>query len=142
MSTVAALRSRTFAIIAVTAALGAASALVAFRSTHGLREDGQLRALVWTVFATPLLTAAGWIVARRQQAWEAAFSCWMVYFFSLFIAARIERLVLGAEAATNSGHRLYFLLVIALQLVASVALALRAARPAGTIPAAPSQPLA
>ncbi|MBC8076936.1 MAG: hypothetical protein H7Y32_12730 [Chloroflexales bacterium] len=128
---------RTAAIIVGVALLGAAWAYFQYRTTFGpagepLRGEQQLRPLVWTIFATPLATFIGWTIARRREVWLAAGVCFCIYFFSPFVGARIESLVLDATDAAQIGHVVYFQAVIVLNLLAAVAVAAwRALREAG-----------
>ncbi len=126
---------RVFLLIAGCAVIGAATAAAAYASagSHDVRNSEVVRALVWTVFGTPFITFWGWLLARRNRGWQAAFWCFMIYFFSIFTAARIERLLQGADIATRNGHRLYFQLTIGLNLLAAFVAALQEARTRGTM---------
>jgi cytochrome bd-type quinol oxidase subunit 2 len=112
----------TFGIMAAAAALGVAWAAYNYASTGGERGEDQLRPLVWTIFSTPFVLFIGWVVARRVEVWLAAFACFCLYFFTPFVAARIELLVMSQEQATHSRHHLYFTLVIILHSIAALAL--------------------
>ena len=126
---------RTFGLIAVAALLGALWSVYNVWSAGARRDPDVYRALIWIVFATPFATFWGWAIARPGERWRAAFVCFSIYFFAIFIAARIERLVLGEAAATGSGHALYFRLTLLFDLFACLGVALQRARGIGTIPA-------
>lgn len=117
----------TFGWIAGAALLGAAWAYYNLASTGGSRAESQFRALIWTIFATPFFTFWGWFFARRGERWLAAFVCFCIYFFSVFVAARIESLFLDRGSAAAAGHTIYFHTVIVLNLVAGMAVAVQRA---------------
>lgn len=128
---------RTLAILLVATLVGAAWATYNFASTGGARGEEQLRPLVWTIFATPFALFLGWVVARRYEAWLAAFVCFSLYFFTPFVAARIESLVLTPAEASATKHALYFQSAIVLHIIAAIVIALwRAMQPASTSDAA------
>ncbi len=127
------LDTRTLVIMLVAALLGVAWAAYNFISTGGDRGQDELRPLVWTIFATPFALFIGWLVARRAEVWVATFVCFCLYFFTPFVAARIESLILTREAAQNNGHVIYFSAVLVLHGVVALALAVwRARTPAPT----------
>ena len=126
--------SRAFGIIAGATLLGAAWAGYQLWTAGFGSDQGNFRALIWGVFATPFAAFCGWAWARPGERWQAAFVCFVIYFFSILVAARIERLVLGEERAAATGHALYFQLTLALDLIACLVVALRQARSVGTIP--------
>ena len=66
----------------------------------------------------------------NQRRWPAA-AGWSaaLYFFSVFAAARLERLAVGKEQAAASQHGLYFTLAIILQCLAGAFFAWRFASP-------------
>ncbi|NTU84399.1 MAG: hypothetical protein HGA45_34390, partial [Chloroflexales bacterium] len=102
-------------------------------------EHQQQRAYVWVVFAAPCALFLGWLAARRRELGLAAFCCFCLYFFTFFVAQRIETLVVSPEAAAASGHALYFSLAIAIHAVAGAGLAVwRALAPAPEAPLAPA----
>lgn len=103
--------------------VGAAWAYYNYTSTGGARGEDQLRPLVWTIFSTPFVLFLGWLVARRAELWLAAFVCFCVYFFTPFVAARIETLLTTTEQAAHMGHHIYFTTVMILHTVAGVVLA-------------------
>ncbi|NJN65697.1 MAG: hypothetical protein HC884_02785 [Chloroflexaceae bacterium] len=102
--------------------VGVAWAVANYTGTGGERGEDQLRPLVWTIFSTPLALFIGWVVARRAELWLAAFSCFCLYFFTPFVAARIESLVYDEWYAAQSGHHLYFTLVMVLHGIVGLAL--------------------
>lgn len=125
---------RTFRLIAAAAGLGALWSIYNLWSAGEGRDPEVFRALIWVVFATPFATFWGWAIARPGERWLAAFICFSIYFFAIFIAARVERLMLGEDAATASGHALYFRLTLLFDLLACLGVALQRARGIGTIP--------
>jgi succinate-acetate transporter protein len=132
---------RSFSIIACAAVLGALWAGFNLWRAGDARDDSVFRALIWVVFATPFATFWGWILARPHERWRAAFVCFTIYFFAIFTAARIERLVLGQEAASATGHALYFRLTLLFDLLGCLGVALHRARSLGTI-ASPAESVA
>jgi hypothetical protein len=115
--------TRTAAIIIGAALVGAAWAYYNYVSTGGQRGEPQLRPLVWAIFATPFATFLGWLAARRREGWLAAYVCFCIYFFTPFVGARIESLVMDATQAEAEGHWIYFHAVIVLNLLAALAVA-------------------
>ncbi|GIV96031.1 MAG: hypothetical protein KatS3mg057_0688 [Herpetosiphonaceae bacterium] len=91
-----------------------------------------LTPLVWVIFAIPFFTFWGWLIARPAERWRALAGCLAMYFFTVFIAARIEHLILGREQARLTGHNLYFNAVIICQLLVAVFIALQRAWSPGT----------
>jgi hypothetical protein len=130
---------RTFAWIAGATLLGAlwAGYHLLLLNTTPSPDD---RTLIWIVFATPFAAFWGWFVARPAERWQAALVCFAIYFFAFFIAARIERLLLGRDQAAATGHLLYFRLKWSLDLLGCLAAALQRARALGTIPE-PAEPV-
>lgn len=124
---------RTASLIGGAALLGAAWAVFNLSRVGWNGATGQTAPLVWAVFATPFFTFWGWFVARRHERWLAAFVCFCIYFFSVFIGARLELLVLGTQAATDSCHELYFRLTLIVQVIACVVVAAQRASTHGTI---------
>lgn len=122
---------RTLAIMLTALVIGLAWAAFQLASTGGARNDSAVRPLVWTVFATPFALFLGWLAARRYELGLAAFCCFCLYFFTFFVAQRIESLFLSSEAATASGHSLHFNLMLAIHALAGAGLAIwRALSPA------------
>ena len=132
---------RSFGIIAAAALIGAMWAGFNLWRVGDSREPAVFHALIWIVFATPLTTFCGWVWARPRERWMAAFTCFAVYFFAIFAAARVERLVVGEDAAAAASHALYFRLALAFDLVGCLGAALQRGRSPVTIPA-PNQPAA
>lgn len=122
---------RTFAVMIIALLLGGAWAIYNYVSTGDMRGEDQLRPLVWAIFATPFALFIGWVVARRAELGWAALSCFMLYFFTPFVAARIESLLVTPEQASGSGHHIYFVAAITLHLAVGIGLAVwRAITPA------------
>jgi hypothetical protein len=131
--------TRTLVIMLAALAVGVAWEAYSLSSTGGVRNDSTIRALVWTVFAAPFALFLGWLVARRGELGLAAFCCFCLYFFTFFVAQRIESLVLSAEQSSANGHALHFSLMIGIHAVVGSCLAVwRALTPA----AAPHAPQA
>lgn len=124
---------RTMLLIAGAALLGAAWAFFNLYRAGGTGFSGATASLIWAVFATPFFTFWGWLLAGRGEGWLAAFVCFCIYFFGIFLGARIEGLIVGADAAAASGHSLYFQLTPAIQLFACVVVALQRAGSRGTM---------
>jgi hypothetical protein len=114
---------RTLLIMLGALAVGVAWAAFNLASAGGARNDETVRPLVWTVFATPAALFVGWLVDRRGELGLAAFCCFCLYFFTFFVAQRIETLLVSPEAAAANGHALYFNLVIVIHAVAGAGLA-------------------
>jgi hypothetical protein len=119
---------RTFAIIACATLVGALWAGYNLWVAGSDRGQEVFRALIWTVFATPFATFCGWAIARPAERWWAAFVCFAIYFFAIFTAARVERLLLGEELANATAHLLYFRLTLAFDVLACLGVALQRAR--------------
>lgn len=131
-------RNRTFdlktaALIGGAALLGTAWALFNLTRVGGNGASGATTQLVWTVFATPFFTFWGWLLARQREGWLAAFVCFCIYFFSIFIGARLELLVQGADVAATNEHALYFRLTVSIQLIACIVVAASRAGSRGTM---------
>lgn len=121
---------RTLSLMLIAALVGAAWALFNFASTGGERGEAELRPLIWTIFATPFALFLGWTLARRTEVWLAALTCFCLYFFTVFVAARLESLALGPEEAAATHHTMYFTSVVWLHLASALVLALwRALQP-------------
>lgn len=124
---------RTLLLMLAALAVGLAWASYSLASTGGARNDATIRPLVWTVFAGPFALFIGWLCARRAELGLAAFCCFCLYFFSFFVAQRIESLALSQQAAAANGHTLYFTLMIVLHALVGIGLTLwRASAPAPT----------
>lgn len=124
---------RVFAAIALAALAGAAWAGYNLRAAGSNRSEAVFHALIWTVFATPFATFGGWLVVRPREGWLAAAVCFTIYMFAIFAAARIERLLIGAEESAANGHILYFRLCLSLDLLGCLGAALHRARHVGTM---------
>lgn len=133
---------RTFGVLVLAGVLGAAWAAYNLASTGGRRGEEQLQPLVWVIFATPFFLFIGWAIARRlHEIWLAAFTCFCIYFYTPFVAARIESLQMTAEQARDNGHMVYFQAAIAIHLLSTLVVAVWRARtppPAAAEPAAPA----
>ncbi|HMO55764.1 MAG TPA: hypothetical protein PKA05_00350 [Roseiflexaceae bacterium] len=140
---------RTFLIIFGIACAGAIWAVFQRGTTVPPYSAGQIPALVWVVFATPLALFIGWSLARPQERWLAAFVCFCIYFFSPFVAARYESCVVvngtfnlvscftetqrAQELAGPMGHRIYFEAIVVIHLCAALVVALQRALTQHTI---------
>mgnify|MGYP001243176483 CR=1 FL=1 len=120
--------TRTALIIVGLTILGAAWAYYNYVATGGRRDESVLRALVWAVFATPFATFIGWLIARPREGWLAAYICFCIYFFTTFVAARIESFFYDATAAEVAGHPIYFPGVIIINFIAALVAAVWRAR--------------
>ncbi len=123
---------RTLGIMLLALAIGLAWAGYNLNVAGPFRNDDVVRNLVWAVFAAPLALFLGWIGARRNELGLAAFCCFCLYFFSFFIAQRIEGLIIGAEAARATANALYFQLMLVLHGLGGLGLAFWRARGAPT----------
>lgn len=115
---------RTLGIMLGATVLGVAWAYFNYSSTAGERGEDQLVRLVWTIFATPFFLFIGWLVARRSEIWLAVFVCFCVYFFTPFVAARIESLLMTTQQAAHTGHHTYFSMVMVLHVMSGSALSI------------------
>lgn len=115
---------RTLLIMLGALAIGVAWAAFNLAMTGGARNDATVRPLVWTVFAAPAALFIGWLIARRQELGLAAFCCFCLYFFTFFVAQRIETLVVSSEVARANGHSFYFTTALAIHALAGAGLAL------------------
>lgn len=146
---------RTFILIAGAGLLGLAWAIYNRSQTAPPYPERQLRALVWVIFATPFATFWGWLLARWAERWWAAFVCFCIYFFSVFVAARYESCTVvrgffslgdcftattqAQAAADANGHQIYFSAIVVIQAMAVLAVALQRALRPHTAPAAPER---
>ena len=121
---------RRFAVIAAGIALGVVGALLARGAAIPNAPPARLGPQVWAVIAVPLATLAAAIIAAPRSWAASAGWIFAIYFFSLFGAARLERLLVGEQAATDAGHMLYFALAIAIQALAGLVFAARFSRDA------------
>ncbi|HEY1016687.1 MAG TPA: hypothetical protein VGE07_28505, partial [Herpetosiphonaceae bacterium] len=104
---------------------GALLGWLAWRSAPASPTTDQLRPLVWAVVAAPLAALAASLLSRHSRPGRALVWCGAVYFFSLFAAARLERLLIGDEAAVAGGFALYFQLALAFQAAGGLIFAWR-----------------
>ncbi|MBA3470721.1 MAG: hypothetical protein H0T53_13880 [Herpetosiphonaceae bacterium] len=118
-----AIRWRTLSLVMLGSLLGAAGAWSAHHFIAPNLPPDQLTPLVWIVISVPLGAFIGSLLARPRRWAQSAGWIGVVYFFSIFGAARLERLLIGKDAAAAAGHRLYFTLVILLQVAGSLAVA-------------------
>ena len=124
---------RTGGCIGAAALIGAGWALFNLRQAGGSGFTGSAAQLVWAVFATPFFTFWGWLAARRAEGWLAALVCFSIYFFAIFLGARLELLLLGQAAAGAAGHARYYQLTLGIQLIACVAVAVQRSIQHGTM---------
>ncbi|MEF3275686.1 MAG: hypothetical protein K6356_15055 [Chloroflexus sp.] len=116
--------SRTTLTIAIAAMFGLAIAIAAYSVVGDNHHSKVLRWLALIVLSTPLATFLGWIAVRRREWRLAAASCGALYFFTPFIAARIETILTPAAAAQTAGpHTVYFISVLTLHVIGGLALA-------------------
>ncbi|WP_298820468.1 hypothetical protein [Chloroflexus sp.] len=115
---------RAMLTIAIAALLGLAIAIATYNIVGDNRTPTMLRWLALVILATPLTTFVGWIVARRSEWRLALASCGAFYFFTPFIAARIETILAPEAAAQTVGpHTVYFTSVLILHAIGGLALA-------------------
>jgi len=147
---------RTFLLIVGAALIGAVWASYQRGTTSAPYDEGQLPALIWTVFATPFAMFWGWLFARRTERWWAAFVCFCIYFFSAFVAARYETCTVvngsfnlvscftdteqAQVLAGAVGHRIYFESVVVIQFIAALVTALQRSVKRRTMQPAPLHP--
>ena len=132
---------RSFALILGLTAFGAVWATYNLMHVGSIRDESTVRPLVWVVFATPFAILLGWLVARRREMGLAFACCFSLYFFSFFVAQRIESLILSPEQASAGGHGLYFWMMIGIHVTAGVGLAIwRATEVAAGEPTAGRRP--
>lgn len=124
---------RTAALIGGATLLGAAWAAFNLYRAGGSGASASAAPLIWTVFATPFFTFWGWLAAERQSGWRAAFVCFCIYFFAIFIGARLVLLIQSKEVAAAQAHALYFRLTLVTQLIACFVVALHRAVSRGTM---------
>ncbi len=124
---------RAFVSIALVTLLGAAWAAFNLWWAGDRRDEAVFRALIWVVFATPLATFVGWAITRPSERWQAAAVCFAFYFFAIFAAARVERLLLGEQNAAATNHALYFRLCLGFDLLGGLGIALHRALHVGTM---------
>jgi hypothetical protein len=115
---------RSFALILGLTAIGVVWASYNLVLAGPIRDDSTVRPLVWVVFATPFAALLGWAAARPRELGLAAACCFSLYFFSFFVAQRIETLVQSPEQAAANGHSTYFWLMIGIHALAGAGLAI------------------
>jgi hypothetical protein len=142
---------RTFSLILGAALVGAGWAIYNRGLTSYPYGEDQFRSLVWVIFATPFATFWGWFVARRAERWWAALICFCIYFCAPFVAARYESCAVlrgsfslsdcfvattaAQQAASDTGHRIYFTAIVAIHVLAALVVALHRALSRSTMPA-------
>lgn len=116
--------SRTLLLIVMATLIGWAVAAATYNTVGVNRTPEVLRWLALVILATPLAVFLGWMASRRDEWQLAAACCGALYFFTPFVAARIET-ILTPEAArqTVGPHTVYFMSVLALHLIGGLALA-------------------
>ncbi|MGB9739115.1 MAG: hypothetical protein C0184_05780 [Chloroflexus aggregans] len=109
---------RTTLFVALAGGVGWVIALATYYPLAENRNPEILRWLALVILATPLATFIGWVFACRDEWRLAAACCGALYFFTPFVAARIES-VLAPDAArqTVGPHTVYFVSVLAIHLV-------------------------
>ncbi|MBX0328431.1 hypothetical protein K2Z83_12165 [Oscillochloris sp. ZM17-4] len=93
-----------------------------------VRGEDTVRPLVWAVFAAPAALVIGWLIARPREIGLASACCFCLYFFSFFVAQRIESLLVTPDQAAASGHTTYFWVAIILHAFVGGGLAIWRAR--------------
>lgn len=140
---------RTFLLMALATALGAAWAIYNRGLTSFPYQESELRPLVWVIFATPFALFWGWFFARPREGWWAAFVCFCVYFFSPFVAQRYESCTIvsngfnlidcfaatvqAQQRSAENGHAIYFSSIVVIQVLIALGIALQRARKHSTI---------
>ena len=115
---------RTFLLIVLTALGGWIIAWVVYTLVGSNRNPEVLRWLGLVIFITPLTSFIGWIGARPHEWRLAAASCGALYFFTPFIAARIETIIAPEAARQTVGlHTVYFVSVLICHLLGATAFA-------------------
>jgi len=116
--------AKTFGLMLVALGVGLAWAFYNLTLAGAVRNDDTVRPLVWAVFAGPVALFIGWLIARRSELGLAAACCFCLYFFSFFVAQRIESLLVPPQQIGTSAHALYFQTVIALHALVGAGLAI------------------
>jgi hypothetical protein len=115
---------RSFALILCLTVVGVAWAIYNLGLAGSIRDDSTVRPLVWVVFATPFAALLGWLAARPREMGLATACCFSLYFFSFFIAQRIETLIQSPEQSAASGHSAYFWAMISIHAIVGLGLAI------------------
>jgi cytochrome bd-type quinol oxidase subunit 2 len=115
--------TRTLIIMLIAIAIGLAWAIYNYSTVGSARSNETLRPLIWAVFSTPFALFIGWLIARRNELPIAAFCCFVLYFATFFVAARIESFILTSDQSAAEGHQLYFFCSMAIHGLAGAALA-------------------
>lgn len=92
-------------------------------ATNGARGEAQIRPLVWVVFAAPFALWLGWLVARWYERGLASLVSACLYFFTFFVAARIETLIIPTDAMRHNNHTIYFTAVLVIHSLAIIGIA-------------------
>ncbi|ACL24156.1 conserved hypothetical protein [Chloroflexus aggregans DSM 9485] len=104
--------------VALAGGTGWVIALATYYPLTENRNPEVLRWLALVILATPLATFIGWVIVRRDEWRLAAACCGALYFFTPFVAARIET-ILAPDAArqTVGPHTVYFISVLTIHLI-------------------------
>ncbi len=113
---------KTVAAMLLALVVGLAWATYNLNLAGDVRSATTVRPLVWAVFAGPFALFVGWLIARRHELSLAAACCFGVYFFSFFVAQRIETLLVDPQQSIASGHTFYFQTMLVLHALVGVAL--------------------
>ncbi len=116
--------TKTLGLMLAALAVGLAWAAYNLVLAGPVRGEETVRPLVWAVFAAPAALFVGWLVARRSELGLAAACCFCLYFFTFFVAQRVELLVLSPEQVAASAHAFYFWAVLALHAMVGAGLAI------------------
>ncbi|MGQ9874170.1 MAG: hypothetical protein ACUVSL_02775 [Chloroflexus sp.] len=115
---------RTFFTIVLASLVGWITAVAVYIQIGDNRNPEVLRWLALVILITPLSGFFGWIAIRRYEWRLAAACCGALYFFTPFVAARIETIISPDAARQTVGpHTVYFVSVLILHLFGGLALA-------------------
>lgn len=115
---------RTFFAIVLASLAGWIIAVAVYTQIGDNRSPELLRWLALVILITPLSGLLGWIAIRRHEWRLAAACCGALYFFTPFMAARIETILTPDAARQTVGpHTVYFVSVLALHLLGGLVLA-------------------